>query len=93
MISKISRCYGCNKNILDLYNKQREYNPRKMKERENKDIYKNAILISIFDQSYSYISVLNNYLYLEKDNIIYKVDVSTCSIERIAEVIEFLKDK
>ena len=85
MISKISRC-----NIIYLYEKQREHQPQKRN--KNKDLSK-AIEIHVFDQSYSYLSYINNYLYLEKDNRLFKVNVSTLTPERIAEIIEFLQDK
>ena len=55
--------------------------------------FSKAIEIHVFDQSYSYLSYINNYLYLEKDNRLFKVNVSTLTPERIAEIIEFLNDK
>ena len=86
MIHRISRC-----NIIYLYEKQREHHHNK-KQKRNKDLSK-AVEIHVFDQSYSYLSYINNYLYLEKNNRLFKVNVSTLTPERIAEIIEFLKDK
>lgn len=87
MIHKISRC-----NIIYLYKKQREHQQQQRNKKRNKDFSK-AIEIHVFDQSYSYLSFLNNYLYLEKNNRLFKVNVSTLTPERIAEIIEFLQDK
>ena len=87
MIRKISRC-----NIIYLYEKQREYQPQQKKERKNKDLSK-AMEIHVFDQSYSYFSYINNYLYLEKNNRLFKVNVSTLTSERKTQIIEYPKDK
>lgn len=87
MIRKISRC-----NIIYLYEKQREHQSQQKNKKRNNDFSK-AIEIHVFDQSYSYFSYINNYLYLEKNNRLFKVNVSTLTPERIAEIIEFLQDK
>lgn len=57
-----------------------------------KNNYAEAIQISIFDSSYEYVATINNMLYMKKNGILYKVDVSNCSPVRIASLISYLNE-
>ena len=84
-ISKIDSYINYGKN----YN---TYIQNKSQERKEKDDYSKAIPIIIFDQSYDYVSYINNMLYLKKNGILYKADMSNCSAVRVATLINYLKD-
>lgn len=47
--------------------------------------------IKIIDESFKYITIINNIMYLRRENSIYKIDVSGCSKSRIASIISYLQ--
>lgn len=76
-------------NYINPYNLYHNFYTQKQSDKKEEKLSE-AEWVRIIDESFKYITIIDNVMYLRRENKIYKMDVSGCSKTRIASIISYL---